>query len=161
MCVPWCIFPADRGREMCPDVPGELAQSSALCRLTGRRSPPPPASSPPSSSSSCHFAPLWKMRSAIALHIYHHQSRTNRLPLLFAFHRSTAKPANSDVALSPIPFLFLFFLPFEVSVGIACKYLKLCGGDGDPELLQSWLKILQRLRVFKIKKKRLVCLCCS
>lgn len=57
-CVPWCIFPADRGREMCPDGPGELVQSSALCRLTGRRSLPHTASSPPSSSSFCHFAPL-------------------------------------------------------------------------------------------------------
>lgn len=58
VCVPWCIFPADRGRETCRDGPGGFVQSSALYLLTGRRSLPPPASSLPSSSSFCHFAPL-------------------------------------------------------------------------------------------------------
>ena len=43
---------------MCPDGPGELARSSALFLLIGRRPLPPPASSLPSSSSFCHFAPL-------------------------------------------------------------------------------------------------------
>ena len=57
--LPWYIFPAGRGRGKCPDGPGELVQSSALCLLTAHRSLNPLAASPPSSSSLfCHFAPL-------------------------------------------------------------------------------------------------------
>lgn len=69
--LPWYIFPAGKEKEMCPDVPGGLVQSSALCLLIERKSPPPFASSLPSSSSFGHFAPLQEEKWNLPLQFYH------------------------------------------------------------------------------------------